>query len=191
MAPAEALRCDGETGRGHLESACAHTIHIHTHTYRGACIGVTFAPPCSHASSSSVSRSGDCFFPPFSFLFCDPVRALKGMGGTDEGGQRQQIREGEPGWVGGGDEGCRPPLRWALTSLRAGRPAALRGSARVWEMASHISVPRIALDRGPGGQERPGRKEGVRMRHTCWESGRFNCKAQYFSRKNPLAAAAA
>lgn len=65
------------------------------------------------------------------------------MGGTDEEGQRKQIREGEPGWVGGGegDEGCRPPLRWALTSLRAGRPAALRGSARVWEMASHISVP--------------------------------------------------
>lgn len=65
------------------------------------------------------------------------------MGGTDEGGQREQMREGELGRVGGGegDEGCRPLLHWALTSLRAGRPAALHGSARVWEMASHISVP--------------------------------------------------
>lgn len=138
MAPAETTRRDGETGRGRLESACAHTIH--THTEERVSVQPLRLPVRMRAAAPSLV-AGDCFFFPFSFLFCDPVRALQGMGGTDEGGQREQIREGELGWVGGGEGHEGPLLRWALTSLRAGRPAALHGSARVWEMASHISVP--------------------------------------------------
>lgn len=72
-------RRDSEMGRGRFESAYAHNTHAH----REECTSVQ--PLWQLHLFSSL----------YSFLFlcvCDPMRTFQCTAGTDEGGQREQIR---------------------------------------------------------------------------------------------------
>lgn len=108
---------------------------------------------------------------PLALRAAAPSRSQRGLCNAWEGLMRGDREESWGGvGEGPGNEGCGPPLCCALTSPRAGRPAALHSSARVWEMASHISIRR---DRTRPGGRRAGktRKEGRDQEASCLLGG--------------------